>query len=476
MRRSLVLLVSVSLLGACASVGGVSPLSSFSEVPVSEIAKVAPDDWAVAYQANGAGQAMSWLDSFADEQLQELVKEALANNHNLGASYARFEQAMALARISGAARVPSLSASLSGTGTAVSGAPNTDEYGAGLTASWELDLWGKIRDRAQASGQDAIASKNDYLALRLSIAGQTATAWIDLVSASQQQKLSLGDVQTRERSLRIVERRYKRGLSTSLDIRLARSALAGSKANLAFQQLQYANAVRRLEVLLGRYPGRQIEAASALPALTALAPIASPAELLTRRPDIRSAEARLAAAGLRVAEARKAILPTLSLRSTANTGGGNIGDIFDFDQIIGQLIGSIAQPLFAGGSIKAGITRNQAAQREQLENYAQTVLTAWREVEDALSGERFLAVRETALRVSVVEAKEAERLAEREYVRGVGTIFELLDAQRRRISAEGQFISAASQRASNRVGLYLALGGDAKQQAEKSANISDEEV
>jgi len=299
----------------------------------------------------------------------------------------------------------------------------------------------------------------DFEALQLSVAGQTASAWIALISASQQAALAADDVTTRERSMGIVERRYNSGLSTSLDIRLARSALAGSRATVAFQKQQHANATRRLEILLGRYPAHEIKAIAVLPIISTLGPIASPEDVLIRRPDIRSAEQRLEASGLRVAEARKALLPSLILRGSASTNGGQVADIFDLNRVISSLVGSVTQPLFAGGSIKAGISRSEAAQREQLARYAQTVLIAWREVEDALSGEKYLLQREAALLISVAEAKEAERLAEREYVRGVGTIFELLDAQRRRISAEGQLITAASARASNRIALFLALGG-----------------
>ncbi|MBL1430303.1 MAG: efflux transporter outer membrane subunit [Robiginitomaculum sp.] len=459
MRLLWVLLGSVSLLGACASVGDGKIMPSFSEVPASQIPELTPKNWSAEYKADAAMRHLSWVASFGDQKLEDLVTEALANNYNLEASSARLQQSLALAKISNSARLPSLSLGASGTGTAIPNAPNTESYSGNLTASWELDLWGRVRDRAKASANDAAAAQADFEALQLSVAGQTASAWIALISASQQAALAADDVTTRERSMGIVERRYNSGLSTSLDIRLARSALAGSRATVAFQKQQHANATRRLEILLGRYPAHEIKAIAVLPIISTLGPIASPEDVLIRRPDIRSAEQRLEASGLRVAEARKALLPSLILRGSASTNGGQVADIFDLNRVISSLVGSVTQPLFAGGSIKAGISRSEAAQREQLARYAQTVLIAWREVEDALSGEKYLLQREAALLISVAEAKEAERLAEREYVRGVGTIFELLDAQRRRISAEGQLITAASARASNRIALFLALGG-----------------
>ncbi|VAV89925.1 RND efflux system, outer membrane lipoprotein CmeC, partial [hydrothermal vent metagenome] len=393
MRRSLLILSTCSVLGACASLADKTPFAGLSEVPASDIEQLAPAQWHADYENNEQSQASSWVDSFGDAVLQSLVLEALARNHNLAASAARVEQAAALARISNAARLPSVNLGASGTGNFIPNAANTDSYGGNVSASWELDIWGRIRDRAKAGYRDAAASKADYEALRLSIAGQTASAWINLIAASQQQNLAEDDVETRKRSLGIVARRYKQGLSTSLDIRLARSALASSDASLAFQKQQHANATRRLEILLGRYPSHELVASATLPTLQGLGALGTPADLLVRRPDIRSSEQRLAAAGLRVSDARKAILPSLSLRGTASTGGGNIGNIFDIDQAIGQLLGSLSQPLFRGGAIKADIARNEAAHRERLETYAQTVLTAWREVEDALSGETYLAER-----------------------------------------------------------------------------------
>jgi NodT family efflux transporter outer membrane factor (OMF) lipoprotein len=472
MRRILLTLASASILTSCAHG---DRMDLFSEVPASDILSTAPVAWKAAYKTNGQTRSSNWVASFHDAQMSQLVGEALAHNHNLEASAARVEQAIALAKISRSARLPVVSLGANGTGTFPSGAPDTDTYGGNVSASWELDIWGKIRDRANASKQDAAATEAGYEALRLSIAGQTASSWIDLVAAAQQEALALDTVETRKRSLGIVERRYRRGLSSSLDIRLSRSALAGSQATLAFQKQLHANATRRLEVLLGRYPAEEIKAAEALPKLDALSLSGAPADLLYNRPDIRASEARMTAAGLRVSEARKAMLPSLSLSGSASTGGGNIGDILDFDSVLGRLIGSVSQPVFRGGAIRADIARNEAAHREQLANYAQTVLNAWREAEDALSGEKYLAERETALRVSAEEAIEAERLAEREYGRGVGTIFELLDAQRRRISTEGQLITASSARSSNRISLYLALGGDQQLQAAQIAQSNDEE-
>ncbi len=435
----------------------------------------APGQWQSQAGAVNA-MATDWLAAFHDVTLSALVNEALLNNHDVLASAERVTQAQALAITSAASRLPTLDFSAQGTRTLIQNAPDTTGYSAALSVSWEADLWGRLKDRANAGSSDVRAAKADYDAARLSIAGQTTQAWFDLIEGGQQVALANDDLQSRQRSERLVGRRYARGVSSSLDVRLARSALAGSEANLALREQQQANATRRLELLLGRYPAKALKAAQELPSLGPLSGLGTPADLLTRRPDIISAEARLTSAGLRASEARKALLPRLSFSPSAATSGSNVSDLFDLDTLVGQLLGNLTQPLFRGGALKADVKRARAVQREQIQTYANLVLRAWREAEDALDGETYLARREDALHVSAIEAREAEKLAVREYGRGVGTIFELLDAQRRRINAESQHIAANKERAANRVRLHLAIAGSFNTQAVKTAAIVDEDM
>lgn len=471
MRTTASLLGSVFLLGACASM---NPIAPAVPLDTDQVTRLAPANWTSQVPAELMAERTGWVASFQDPQMSAMVNQALARNHTLAGTLALVDQAEALSRSARAAQLPSVDLGATGSGDFVPNAADTDTYSGSVSASWQLDLWGRLRDRAKAAKADMKAAQEDYADLSLAVAGQTASAWVDLVSAQEQVQLSHDEVNTRERSLRIVDRRYKNGVSTSLDVRLARSALATAKASLAFQEQQRSIAARRLEVLVGQYPSNSIKAKDTLPALAAMPDPGSPADMLLRRPDVRAAEARLKAAGFRVSDARKAILPSLSLSGGAGTGGGSIEDIFDFDAAVGSLVGSLTQPLFDGGSIRANIDRTNAVARQRLESYAQTVLMAWREVEDAIDSEHYLADREAALQMAAKEAEEAERLSEREYARGVGTIFELLDAQRRRISAQTQLISARAARFNNRIDLFMALGGDNKTYVAQSAQTFDE--
>ncbi len=460
--------VAVISLSACASV-------QTPPAQVQNLRMQAPQTWQGG-DIESALPAADWLASFHDDMLTSLVIEALQNNHDLLASAERIAQAQALAVSGAAARLPSVDFSAQGSRNLIQNTADTKSYGASLSVSWEADLWGRIADRAKAGYANVDAARADYAAARLSIAGQAVQAWFDLIEGGQQIALAKDDLQSRQRSSRLVERRYARGVSSSLDVRLARSALAGSEATLALREQQQANAARRLELIMGRYPANAIKAASSLPVLGRVAGVGAPSDLLTRRPDILAAEARLTAAGLRASEARKALLPRISFSPSASTGGTDISDIFDLDTLAGRLLGNLTQPVFRGGALKAEIKRTRAAQREQIQNYANLVLRAWRETEDALDGEVYLARREAALEISTTEAQEAEKLAVREYGRGVGTIFEMLDAQRRRISAQSQLIAASKERAANRVRLHLAIAGDFNTQVVKTAALVDEDT
>ena len=172
-----------------------------------------------------------------------------------------------------------------------------------------------------------------------------------------------------------------------------------------------------------------------------------------------AAERRLYQQGLQVDVARKNLLPRLTLTGNGNLSSTSLADFFDIDALAAQLLGNFSAPLFQGGRLKGNIEQQEAILREQLESYAGVALGAYLEVENALDAEQRLLDRETALRTSLDEARKAEDRLELRYTEGLATILQLLDAQSRRISAEGQLISARKERLANRVRMHVALGG-----------------
>ncbi|WP_411819904.1 efflux transporter outer membrane subunit [Hyphococcus formosus] len=449
----------------------------------------APSAW-TADDSVSAAPTGDWVAAFNDPLLRSLISEAMENNNNLLAAAANLDQARAGAGISRAALLPTVGANFNAQRSAIVTDPTTaaqagggattgssrlyiNNFSLGGSLSWELDIWGRITDETRASYRDAKAAQGDLYGAQLSIAARVAQAWFALIEARQQRELAERDTEARERNLRVTERRYDRGVSSSLDVRLSRSALGSSQANLALRQRLELEASRALEVLLGRYPAAELEAAETLPVLPELEGAGAPGDILARRPDLVAAEARMEAAGLRARAARKQFLPQLTLSSRAGTSGPDFADLTDPQRLAGNMAAGLFQPLFQGGRLIANSKRARAAAESALFSYVQTVLSAYEEAENAIAAETLLAAREDALRLAYEEAAAAEELTERRYSSGAATIFNLLDAQTRRISSESQYIQAQQQRVSNRVQLYLAIGGDFLTQEKLAALATD---
>ena len=458
MRFSVLLSASVIGLTGCASLSGLSKIKPEATIVApAQVTPVAPV-WDEA--APEDLPTTDWVGSFSDGTLTQLVNEALGSNTNIKGAAARFEAAAARAKIARADKLPSVNASGSYSRTESNlpfQIPTNIDFG--VTANWEADLWGRIRDGVNASNFELGASQADYAGARLSIAGQVSQAWFDLIEARLLTELSERDVDTQERALRLTQRRFEGGVTGSSDVRLARSSVANARALQASREQRLSAITRQLEVLLRRYPAEEIQAAPDLPTLPRLSGAGTPGYVLRKRPDILALEQRLKAQGLQIDIARKNLLPTLSLRGTTSLGATSFAEIFDIDALVLRLIANTAMPIFQGGRIKANIAQQEAILKQQLESYAGAALTAYLEVENALDAEQRLLERETALRTSLNEARQAEDRLELRYTEGLATILQLLDAQSRRLSAEGQLIGARKERLANRVRMHVALGG-----------------
>jgi NodT family efflux transporter outer membrane factor (OMF) lipoprotein len=414
-----------------------------------------------------ASPAATWLDDLNSSEMSALTREALAGSPELQIVEARYRAARWRARGAfGGGLLPNLSVGADGTRTETPAGGGerirTELMTSSVIASWEIDLWGRITARALASDLSADAAQEDLNDARISIAGQSARAWVDLIESQQLLALAQEDLQTRERALELTQRRYDVGVASSLNLRTARSQVASARASEAQARDALLIASRRLQEIMGRYPDGELRAEGALPDLPALAAAGAPADLLDRRPDILAAENRLHAAGLRVHEARTAMLPRLTLTGTAGSSGQGLTDIDDSVNMISNLVAGVTMPLFQGGALFSESRASVADRRAAAADYVRTSIAAWREVEAAISADQSLEVREREFAIAAEEARAAQDLAEREYGRGVATLFELIDAYTRRIDAERGLISARAQRASNRIGYHVALGGGAR--------------
>jgi NodT family efflux transporter outer membrane factor (OMF) lipoprotein len=433
-----------------------------------------PPVFAAADEAGGEAAVIDeaaieaeWVETFATPELSTFVGEAVKANPFLRAARERARASRNRTQGAAGSWLPDLNVSFfsSRRETPIAGSDDrtrVDLTTSELSSTWEADVWGRVLDRTRARFADSRATNADLAGARLSIAGQTARAWIDLVQTRQLLALANEDLAQRERALDITDRRYALGVANALAVRTARSQVASARAAQAAQADALLQSSRRLQTLLARYPDGGLRTDAELPLLPPIAAAGAPADLLARRPDVAAAEARLDAAGLRASEARKAILPRLTITATASGSGDGLRDVTDVDSLVTQVLGGLALPLFNGGALRAEARAANADRRAAAANYVETAIGAWREVEDALSADAAFAIREAELTRAAEEAREAQRLAEREYSSGVATIFELIDAYTRRIDAERGLIQARAARASNRVDYHVALGGGAR--------------
>lgn len=458
--------IGISLMAAAGSCAG----RNLPPEPDSYVAADAIDAERAAELA--ASPAATWLDDMNSAEMSTLAREALAGSPDLQIVEARYRAARWRARGSfGGNLLPSLSVGLDRS-RSQEPIPNSndrthprDVYSSSVIASWEIDLWGRLTSRALASDLTADAAEEDLNGARLSVAGQSSSAWVDLIEAQQLLSLAQEDLQTRERALDLTQRRYDAGIATSLALRTARSQVASARAEEARAQDAMLIASRRLQEIMGRYPDGTLRAEGELPELALLAAAGAPADLLERRPDVLASESRMRAAGFRIHEARAAMLPRLTLTGTAlnpGTEGNSVSDVDDSVNMISNVVAGLTMPIFNGGALLAESRATVSDRRAAASEYVRTSIAAWREVEGAISADQSLETREAQFAIAAEEARAAQELAEREYARGVATLFELIDAYTRRIDAERGLITARAARVSNRITYHVALGGGAR--------------
>ncbi|MDQ8198581.1 efflux transporter outer membrane subunit [Pelagicoccus enzymogenes] len=426
-----------------------------------------PSAWAAAVDSDAAFAPESWVNDFNDPRLQAILEEALEYNFDLRIAAARLEASLSNTRAGRSEVWPTLNLSGSGSESrrnpSASGTSQTatnESYGLSARLNWEIDIWGKLRNGYRGDLADAEAAVADYQAARLSLMGRVAQAWYTAVEAHQQYELEKRILDALTQSSRIVEENFSSGIARALDVRLIRANLASSQSSLEGRRRSRDAAVTALETLLGRYPKNELDVVSKFPDLSESIPVGLPSELLLRRPDVVSAERSLAAAEQRKFETSKARLPSLDLSLSRGTSVSDVGDILELvEQRVWNQSLSVGQTLFQGGRLKANYRRAKAQHEQAVASYADTVLTAFREVENALSFEESFTRDYEALKIAASESVEAEKLAWEEYSSGLTTITTVLDSIRRSITAQRSFIQVANRRIQSRIDLYLALGG-----------------
>jgi len=413
--------------------------------------------------------AVGWVDDFESARLTSLVGEAVSENYNLAAGRSRVLQVLERARVANAARIPSVDGGLSASRSqnlrgAAFRTVTASNYNLTLDLSWEVDLWGRVKNLRDQQLDLAVAETNIYEWSRLSLAATVVKTAMEIAESHEQIRIARENLKSLKTNLNILDSRLEAGAGddrTALDISLSRADVARANSSILVEQRQIDSARRSMEILLGRYPKGEIEALSSLPRMGRRIPAGLPSELLLRRPDLLAAEAQVDAKLNDVAANRKALLPAFRLTSRGGTSNTTVfEDLFNIQNLIWNIGGNLTRPIYAGGQLRADIRLSEHERDELVANYADKALTAFREVETALSSENYLVKQMEALQVAVTEARRAEKLSLSQYEKGLTDIITLLESERRYFTAQSSLLQVKLQLLQNRVDLYLALGGD----------------
>jgi len=428
--------------------------------------------WQAAAPADGQGRG-AWWTVFKDPTLNGLVEAATAANQDLAAATARVEQSRALVSNARAARLPRLDFGAGAGGGKPanvgpglgSGAdlPAYERYSFGVAASYEVDLFGRVRDGVKAAGEDYAAEEALYQSLLLALQADVARSYFLLRQTDAELAELDAAVALRQTSVRLFNGRLAAGDISELELAQAEAELQTILTEAAGVRRSRAELSHALAVLLGRAPAAFTLPAAPLAEQPPNIPAGLPSSLLERRPDIAAAERRLAAANARIGVAKAAFYPLLNLTADAGFASGDLGDLFSWSArtwSLGPLAGAlIALPLFDGGRNEANLSRAEAALREDTAHYRQTVLRAFGETEDALVGLRTLAEQQTSVAATEAAAARAARIARQRFDAGATGYLGVIDAERQVLAARRQARQIAGARLQASVALVRALGG-----------------
>ncbi|MFT6311159.1 MAG: NodT family efflux transporter outer membrane factor (OMF) lipoprotein [Porticoccus sp.] len=410
-------------------------------------------------QQNLGDVSVSWLEKINDPVLTKLVIEAQQNNRNLQVLSANIESAKALSDQAASSLTPSVGAGVTaGMGGAVSDSA-VGNLNVGLEASWELDLWGRIRSGKLASEESLAAIETDYTFAQYSLAANVARAYFLAVEANRLELIAQSTIDTLNETHRIVSVQVENGIGDQGDLSLVKTDRANAQERLVASKAAQRSASRSIELLLGRYPSAELTVANLLPAVPASPPIGLPSELLERRPDLVAAERRIAAAFNQIDAAKAAKLPSLSLSGTLGGASNSLSNILNPANLAWQAASNLMAPLIDGGRLDAQVDLRTAEQKAAVANYAQSALVAFNDVETSLDESVIVEQRKEALNVALEESKRALRIADLQYKEGEIGLLDVLLIQQRVFSAQRNYASINRAGLIQYIDLNLSLGG-----------------
>jgi multidrug efflux system outer membrane protein len=456
-----VLTVAVLVMAGCAVPAPPGRVATAVVVPVA---------WSQAPQPRSTTPLAQWWQRFNDPVLVDLINEALAANTSVRTAVAALAQSRALSDVQAAGLLPSLSAQASAqrnrAGNVQGNATVGNAFKAGFDASWEPDVFGGKRSSFAASNADRDASVASLGDVQVSIAAEVAVNYVQLRGLQARLVVANANLQSQLETLQITRWRNQAGLVTDVEVEQARADVAQTQAQIPLLQKSSAQAQHSIAALTGRAPlDLQVQlAASPQQANAVQTPaddlvLAFPRDTLRQRPDVRAAEAKVNAAFYRVAQADAQRYPKFQLGGSLGLSAMTLGSLTNGSSVVASLLASMAAPIFDGGAARAQVRAQQAALLQAGAGYDAAVLTALKDVEDALTALANDRLRLQSLRTAASSAQTAAVLASQRYRSGLVDFQVVLLTQRTALTTQDGVASSASDLNADHVRLYKALGG-----------------
>lgn len=463
------LLVSALLLGGCT----VGPVYRRPDAAL-------PGAWSQSLAAPLQPQPAEverWWSRFDDPLLGSLVERAIAANPDLRLAEARVREARALRAVAASALWPAVE--VSGSYSRVRNSENAlpqpglagalpglelehDLFRTGFDAAWEIDIFGRARRGVEAAEAQAEAAVEDRRAVVVTLLGEVAANYVEHRALQRRLEVTRANLEAQRETLELTRVRFEAGLAAGLDVSRAEAQVSATAAQIPALETAIKQTAHRLERLLGLHPGAlaaELSSPAPIPRLPAEVMVGIPSELLRRRPDIRGAERRLAAATAQVGVAVAELFPRFSLTGAGGLQSFSAGDLLAAGSRFWSIGPTVRWPVFSAGRIRANIEVQNARQEAALRQYEKTILGALEEVENALVALANEQARRESLLASVAASRSALESARELYLSGLADFLTVLDAQRALLAAENELIASEGALASDLVSLYKALGG-----------------
>ena len=448
--RLLLPLLSSLFLLACSSTSQVD--EKLKDLPL-------PQNWQDSKQALAVEH--NWLSELDNVQAHQLVKKALASNHQ----FAMQAYSLAIAEqqliISGSQLWPELDLAFRSSRNKDN---QTDSYAnsnlVNLNLSYEVDIWGKLSDADRLTNYNYLAQKATFEQYKQQLVVNVLTTWFRVIEAEKLLALYRSRVKNSQQNLAIIEAGYNSGLTAALDVYLTRNDLNNELTRVSEQETEKSKLIRQLERLIGEYPKGKMIVSANLPLLTTDIPVGLPSELISRKPELKASWYQLLSQDAGLAYAHKQRFPSIVLSGSIGDSNADIGDLLSSSSLAWSLLGSVSAPIFNARRLKANEEKSRIELKQGEQLYLDTLYNAFSDVENAITTEKNLKKSYYTMLAAQENAKIASTLSFEQYQSGLVSYTTVLDAQKRSFEAQATLIKIKNQLIANRINLHLSLGGD----------------